>query len=138
MKRSAPCTTRTPTNTAGTPIDRYAITYSTDRTPARSCGAASGTTVRMAPWNPEPNPAPATAVPRKNSPTAPSAVPISVSATPAISAADPISRIVRAGRVRDNKTVTAPEPAITNSTAPPSTSDDEPASRRTSDGPSDP
>src|SRR5206468_2660283 len=61
------CTTRIPANTAGTPIDRYAITYRTDRTPARSCGAASGTTVRSAPWKPAPNPAPEMAAPRKNS-----------------------------------------------------------------------
>lgn len=37
----------------------------TESTPARSCGAASGTTERIAPWNPPPNPTPATTVPAK-------------------------------------------------------------------------
>jgi len=47
--------------TAGSPIARYDTTYRIESTPPRSCVAASGTTVRIAPWKPAPNPAPASA-----------------------------------------------------------------------------
>ena len=39
---------------------------SSESTPARSCAAARGTTVRMPPWKPLPKPTPLTTVPAKN------------------------------------------------------------------------
>ena len=55
---------------------------SNDSRPARSCGAAAGTTVLMPPWNPLPNPIPLTAVPAKNSAADPLPSAMSVMATP--------------------------------------------------------
>ena len=73
---------------------------SSESTPARSCGAATGTTVLMPPWNPLPKPIPLTAVPAKNSAADPVPSATSVIATPVTRAAMPVSITVRAGAFR--------------------------------------
>lgn len=108
-----------------------------DSRPARSCCAANGTTVRSAPWKPPPKPAPAIAVPRKNTTVESTAMATSVTATPAIRASVPRD-ITSPGRTeRDSSTATPPLPASTNSARPPSTSDDDPTTIRTSAGPTE-
>ena len=130
-------TTRYPAAIAGTPRPRYDTTYSSDSTPARSCGATSGNTVRMPPWNPLPKPIPAITVPAKKPTVEPAATATSVDATPSTRARMPVSISVRAAAPRSTTTDSAAEPASTNRLRPPSTIECESARLRTSAGPSD-
>src|SRR6202034_1625324 len=112
------------------------MTNRSDSTPARSCGSASGTTVRMPPWKPAPNPMPLTAVPTKNSATDPAPSATSVIATPATSPAMPQTRTVRAGTLRSKYTLLTAVTVSAVTDALPSTTLWFPVSAATIEGPS--
>jgi hypothetical protein len=121
----------------GRPKARYDTTQRVESTPERSCGAARGRTVRMAPWNPAPNPTPPTAVPMKNTTPEVRATAARVMPTPAISPTVPRNMTVRGGVARSTSTVKALNPARTNRAAPPSIGELEPTTCRTRSGPSE-
>src|SRR4051812_12745249 len=110
----------------------------TDRVPARSVGAISGSTVRSTPWKPAPNPTPATTVPTNSIAGDIQAIASTTLATPTNSATAPSSATVRGCRLRISSTVTPPLAARVKSDNPPSTNELEPDTSRTRAGPSDP
>ena len=104
--------------TAGRPMARYEMTYTMDSTPARSCGAANGTIVRIAPWNPAPNPAPAMTAPPKKSAADRESMATSVMPTPTTSAIPPNVITPRGAALRSRSTATTALAASVNNAEP--------------------
>ena len=94
--------------------------------------------MRIDPWNPPPNPAPATMPPANSTTVELNEIATNVMPTPTISASMPASINARGWELRNSNTVTAADPASADSERPASTNESEPERIRTSVGPSEP